>query len=109
MSLLARDDDDGARVLDGSRMSHVSRMGRTGGGLMSRASRVAAPKSDAPRSPVNMPPAERSPRQRTIEIVLFLTLFVAYGYFNQGGGWNQNGRFDQVRAIVERGQLFING
>ncbi len=51
----------------------------------------------------------RSSGQRAIEIALFLTLFLAYGYFNQGGGWNQNGRFDQVRAIVETGRLFING
>jgi hypothetical protein len=38
-----------------------------------------------------------------------LTLFFSYGYFHQGGGWNQNARFDQVRAIVEAGRLSING
>ena len=37
-----------------------------------------------------------------------MTLFASYGYFYQGGGWNQNSRFDQVRAIVENHQLEIN-
>jgi hypothetical protein len=33
--------------------------------------------------------------------VLVLTLVVSYAYFYQAGGWNQNSRFDLVRAIVE--------
>lgn len=37
-----------------------------------------------------------------------MILFAAYGYFHQGGGWNQNSRFNQVRAIVENHQLEIN-
>ena len=37
-----------------------------------------------------------------------MVLFAAYGYFHQGGGWNQNSRFNQVRAIVENQQLEIN-
>lgn len=45
---------------------------------------------------------------RRLEIALFLTLFVAYAWFHQGGGWNQNVRFDQVRALVETGQWHIN-
>lgn len=40
--------------------------------------------------------------------ILFLTLFTAYAYFHQGGGWNQNGRFDQVRALAEEGAWTIN-
>ncbi len=44
-----------------------------------------------------------------MELVILLTLFFSYGYFHQGGGWNQNARFDQVRAIVEAGRLSING
>src|SRR5207245_10703040 len=40
--------------------------------------------------------------------VIFVTLFAAYSYFHQGGGWNQNSRFDQTRAIVETGSLAIN-
>ncbi len=32
--------------------------------------------------------------------LIFLTLFTAYAYFHQGGGWNQNSRFDQVPPEV---------
>jgi hypothetical protein len=39
---------------------------------------------------------------------LFATLLSAYAYFEPGGGWNQNARFAQVRAIVESGSLSIN-
>ncbi len=37
-----------------------------------------------------------------------LVLFLSYAYFYGGGGWNQNSRFDLVRAIVERGTLQID-
>ena len=40
--------------------------------------------------------------------VLFLTLFGAYAYFHQGGGWNQNSRFNQVRSLTEEGRWTIN-
>lgn len=81
---------------------------------MSRASRAARQEKRSARPARSAAPAKidafpRHSAQRKIEAVLFLTLFVAYGYFNQGGGWNQNARFDQVRAIVETGRLFING
>jgi hypothetical protein len=33
---------------------------------------------------------------------------LAYGWFNQGGGWNQNARFAEVRAIVDGGELSID-
>lgn len=49
--------------------------------------------------------SQRLPR---IALVIFLILFLIYGYFHQGGGWNQNSRFNQVRAIVETQQLAIN-
>jgi rubredoxin len=77
---------------------------------MSQASRAARrhPRPAA-GTPTAVAPLPRHPAQRRIEAALFLTLFVAYAYFNQGGGWNQNARFDQVRAIVETGRLFING
>jgi hypothetical protein len=39
---------------------------------------------------------------------IFVILFGCYAYFHQGGGWNQNSRFDQVRSIVENQQLEIN-
>jgi hypothetical protein len=45
---------------------------------------------------------------RAADTALFLTLFVCYAWFHQGGGWNQNSRFSQVRAIVETGSLSIN-
>ena len=35
-------------------------------------------------------------------------LFVAYAYFYQAGGWNQNSRFALVRAIVEQGTFRID-
>jgi hypothetical protein len=34
--------------------------------------------------------------------------FISYAYFYQGGGWNQNSRFDLVRAIVEQRTLRID-
>jgi len=46
--------------------------------------------------------------QRRIECYLFAVAFVAYGWFNQGGGWNQNARFAEVRAIVDGGELSID-
>jgi hypothetical protein len=41
-------------------------------------------------------------------LALFLLLFVSYGYFYQAGGWNQNSRFDLVRAITDQGTLRID-
>jgi hypothetical protein len=39
---------------------------------------------------------------------LFALVLGAYVYFYQAGGWNQNARFDLVRAIVEQGTLSID-
>lgn len=39
--------------------------------------------------------------------LLFLALAFTYCYFFDGSGWNQNSRFDLVRAIVERGTFEI--
>ena len=39
---------------------------------------------------------------------VFVTLFLAHAYFHQGGGWNQNARFDQVRSIAEAGEMAID-
>jgi hypothetical protein len=47
-------------------------------------------------------------RKIRVELGIFFTLFATYSYFHQGGGWNQNSRFDQVRAIVEGGEFQIN-
>lgn len=39
---------------------------------------------------------------------LVALLFGTYAYFYQAGGWNQNSRFDLVRAMVEDGRLAID-
>jgi len=44
---------------------------------------------------------------RATRLVLALTLVVFYAWFFQGGGWNQNARFDTVRAMVEQGTAEI--
>src|SRR5437773_386708 len=45
---------------------------------------------------------------RRLELLLFLATFFAFAYFNQGGGWNQNSRFAEVRAMVEEGRFDID-
>ncbi|HEU4400791.1 MAG TPA: hypothetical protein VFT43_01675, partial [Candidatus Polarisedimenticolia bacterium] len=42
------------------------------------------------------------------ESTIILTLFACYAFFFQGGGWNQNSRLDQVRALAETGSLSIH-
>lgn len=39
---------------------------------------------------------------------LFLLTFVAYAFFFNGGGWNQNATFDLTRALVERRTIIID-
>jgi hypothetical protein len=39
---------------------------------------------------------------------IFLLFFLTYGYFFQGGGWNQNGRICLTRAIIDYGTFSIN-
>lgn len=41
-------------------------------------------------------------------VALFALLFGVYAYFYQAGGWNQNSRFDLVRAVVEDQSLRID-
>lgn len=45
---------------------------------------------------------------KRIEILLFVFAWTTYGYFCQGGGWNQNGRFALTRAIVEERKPWID-
>ena len=40
--------------------------------------------------------------------ILFLFFFVTYGYFFQGGGWNQNGRIYLTQAIINHGTFAID-
>ena len=43
-----------------------------------------------------------------IATLLGITSFLSFLYFYEGGGWNQNSRFDLVRAVIERHTLEID-
>ena len=43
-----------------------------------------------------------------IATLLGITSFLSFLYFYEGGGWNQNSRFDLVRAVIERHTLRID-
>lgn len=45
---------------------------------------------------------------RRVQLLLFALSWITFGWFHQGGGWNQNARFAEVRALVEQGRLAIN-
>jgi hypothetical protein len=47
-------------------------------------------------------------RHQRIELLLFIACFFAFAYFHQGGGWNQNARFAEVRAMAEEGRFAID-
>src|SRR6202040_406259 len=49
--------------------------------------------------------ADGAMRERAI---LFVLLFASFAYFYQAGGWNQNSRFDLVRAITNEHTLNID-
>ena len=51
---------------------------------------------------------ESSSSYRKAAILLGLVAFLSFSYFYEGGGWNQNSRFDLLRAIVERHTLQID-
>lgn len=42
------------------------------------------------------------------EVILFLTLLVAYGYFLQVPAWNEYSRYDLVRSLVDNGTVRID-
>ena len=54
------------------------------------------------------PLAEKSPSHRKTAFLLGSVCFLSFIYFYEGGGWNQNSRFDLLRAIVERHTLQID-
>ncbi len=54
------------------------------------------------------PLPEKSPSHRKVAILLGCVSFFSFLYFYEGGGWNQNSRFDLLRAIVERHTLQID-
>lgn len=45
---------------------------------------------------------------RRLEILVFLATWFGFAYFNQGGGWNQNSRFAEIRAMAEEGRFAID-
>ena len=45
---------------------------------------------------------------RRPEVALFAMALGAYAYFFQGGGWNQNSRFNLVRSIVEEHTIVVD-
>ncbi len=54
------------------------------------------------------PLPENSPSHRNAAVLLGLVAFLSFSYFYEGGGWNQNSRFDLLRAIVERHTLQVD-
>ncbi len=48
-----------------------------------------------------------SGQDRRALTLLFCVFALCYGYFFQGGGWNQNSHFDTIRALVEHGTTEI--
>jgi hypothetical protein len=54
------------------------------------------------------PPSDRFPSHRRAAFLLGVVTFLSFIYFYEGGGWNQNSRFDLLRAIVERHTLQID-
>lgn len=50
----------------------------------------------------------RSLERAGVSVPLFALLLGVYAFFYQAGGWNQNSRFDLVRAIVEDHALTID-
>ncbi len=57
---------------------------------------------------MNVSPQIHSSSTRLRALLIAAVLLISYAYFYQGGGWNQNSRFDLVRAIVEQGTLRID-
>lgn len=48
------------------------------------------------------------PSHRKAAVLLGFVIFFSFIYFYEGGGWNQNSRFDLLRAIVERHTLQVD-
>jgi hypothetical protein len=51
---------------------------------------------------------QRRPSIRIRALLIGAVVFISNAYFYEGGGWNQNSRFDLVRAIVEQRTLRID-
>ncbi|MEQ1854032.1 MAG: hypothetical protein ABMA01_20870, partial [Chthoniobacteraceae bacterium] len=59
-------------------------------------------------SPAALRHACRQMPARRLQLLLFVSAFITFAWFHQGGGWNQNARFAEVRALVEQGRLAVN-
>src|SRR5277367_3044828 len=55
-----------------------------------------------------VPAQERRSSIRIRALLIAAVVFVSNAYFYEGGGWNQNSRFDLVRGIVEERTLRID-
>jgi len=64
--------------------------------------RVAGPLENSMTLP------EKFPARWKLALLLGSVTFFSFIYFYEGGGWNQNSRFDLLRAIVERHTLAID-
>jgi hypothetical protein len=53
-------------------------------------------------------PSRMSSGHTKAALLVGVVSFVSFIYFYEGGGWNQNSRFDLLRAIVERHTLQID-
>lgn len=49
-----------------------------------------------------------TPKKDPLVWAVLALLFASYAFFYQGGGWNENSRFDLVRALVEDHTLTID-
>ena len=56
---------------------------------------------------MSRPPSSSSSRWKSA-CLLGAVSFLSFMYFYEGGGWNQNSRFDLLRAIIERHTLQID-
>jgi hypothetical protein len=54
------------------------------------------------------PPGATRRARRATGLVLFALLLLWYGWFHQGGGWNQNVRFAQVRALAHDARFAVD-
>jgi hypothetical protein len=68
---------------------------------------IASLNDRSPNNPMSpLPP--HAPSHRKIAILLGAATLFSFLYFYEGGGWNQNSRFDLLRAIVEHHSLQID-
>jgi hypothetical protein len=60
------------------------------------------------QTPVNNGKKIASPNASYVALLLALTFFSSYAYFESGSGWNQDSHFDLTRALVEQHTVRID-